>query len=325
MRRAVTAKAKKAAEPDLAYRIVEADSAAFFHTSNKGLKGSWLEKELDEGFLDKPDERWSLETYRSRGQIGDEYTGRMRCYFLNKLPAGQEDPEYAGGCVAVVCVRVCVLADGGVCARRYATRVSAVAREEFESMLKEMRGVRGLVIRSEVVADHECRISIAFKRRTTTKFFSSVSDLYHYYDLYSTFKYLQPYVNGVSILTMCLRRAGNKPHLPSGVAGVLPQLVRDVSLLYPIPDSPLHDLFREGKLSIQEVAFGFSAGVFAQHFFQRLGADYDSLCQLLNPTDVAHQAVLERIRQKLRASTMREKQIWDLLHRTEAERGRGSD
>lgn len=112
---------------------------------------------------------------------------------------------------------------------------------------------------------------------------------------------------------MTLTRANNKADLPPGVAGVLPQLIRDVSLLYPIPDSPLHSLFREGKLSIQEVVFGYCAGIFAQHFFQRLGSEYDRLRELMNPSDVAHQAVLERIRQKLRASTMREKQIWDVL------------
>lgn len=55
------------------------------------------------------------------------------------------------------------------------------------------------------------------------------------------------------------------------------QVLRDISLLYVIPDSPLHHLFREGKLSIQEVVFAYCGGIFAQHFFVRLGPDYDAL------------------------------------------------
>ncbi len=150
------------------------------------------------------------------------------------------------------------------------------------------------------------------QKRVANRFFSSLSDLYHYYDLYSTRKYVTPYENGIVIINLVLCRAGNKRDITS-VASVLPQLLRDISLLFPIPDSPLHRLFREGKLSIQEVVFSYCGGVFAQHFFNRLGTEYEALKSFLDPADVNQMAVLENLRQKLRASTMREKHVWDVL------------
>jgi glutamate dehydrogenase len=103
-----------------------------------------------------------------------------------------------------------------------------------------------------------------------SRFFSSLSDLYHYYDLYSTQKFVTPYPNGLVVINLSLGRAGNKSDILS-VGAVLPQLLRDISLLFPIPDSPLHALFREGKLSIQECVFSYCGGIFVQHFYNRLG------------------------------------------------------
>lgn len=145
-----------------------------------------------------------------------------------------------------------------------------------------------------------------------SRFFSSLSDLYHYYDLYSTRKFVTPYSNGLVVINLSLARAGNKRDILS-VGSVLPQILRDISLLFPIPDSPVHRLFRESKLSIQECVFSYCGGIFVQHFFNRLGREYEELKSFLDPQNVHHMATLENIRQKLRASTMREKHVWDVL------------
>ncbi len=50
-----------------------------------------------------------------------------------------------------------------------------------------------------------------------------------------TSKYVEPFADGTTIVTLHLARAGNRADMPSGVASVMSQLVRDVSLLYPIP------------------------------------------------------------------------------------------
>jgi glutamate dehydrogenase len=42
----------------------------------------------------------------------------------------------------------------------------------------------------EVQGSRERRIIIGYRQRSTKGFFSAMSDLYHYYDLYSTRKYV---------------------------------------------------------------------------------------------------------------------------------------
>ena len=265
---------------------MEENRAVFFHTSNKGLKGSVLEIELDDQFLDKAD-NWTLESYRSVGKVSSEYHDKLRCYFLKKttLP----------------------------CEAHYLT---PKLLEDHKAMLAEMRDPSfhgSLLVKSELGSNSDhCHIKIAYKKRVANRFFSSLSDLYHYYDLYSTRKYVTPYEGGIVIMNIFLARAGNKKDI-SSTSAVIPQVLRDISLLFPIPDSPLHRLFREGKLSIQEVVFSYCGGIFTQHFFNRLGPEYEALKTVMDPSDVAQMAVLENIRQKLRASTMREKHIWEVL------------
>lgn len=42
----------------------------------------------------------------------------------------------------------------------------------------------------EVEGSREKRLVIGYRQRSTQSFFSAMSDLYHYYDLYSTRKYV---------------------------------------------------------------------------------------------------------------------------------------
>ena len=81
----VSAKARGEKQPNLVFRNVEESRAVFFHTSNKGLRGSVLEIELDDTFLDSKTDHWTLESYRSIGKVSTEYQVRERipfCFWL---------------------------------------------------------------------------------------------------------------------------------------------------------------------------------------------------------------------------------------------------
>jgi glutamate dehydrogenase len=56
----VSAKARNSEAPNLAFENREEDRAAFFNASYKGVKGSSVERKLDDDFLDKQDETWTL-------------------------------------------------------------------------------------------------------------------------------------------------------------------------------------------------------------------------------------------------------------------------
>lgn len=46
----------------------------------------------------------------------------------------------------------------------------------------------------------EKRVVIGYKMGTTQHFFSALSDLYHFYSLYSARKYVEQFANGVTII-----------------------------------------------------------------------------------------------------------------------------
>jgi glutamate dehydrogenase len=87
-----------------------------------------------------------------------------------------------------------------------------------------------------------------------------MSDLYHYYDLYSTRKYvgndkslfsalipLEQFSNGVSVMSLYLNPVGN-PRSPP-IEHSIHQVIKEASLLYCLPTTPLQTFFQTGKLS----------------------------------------------------------------------------
>lgn len=64
----------------------------------------------------------------------------------------------------------------------------------------------GPVIRVKLLAGGECaRLVIAYKRGSTHSYWSAVSDLYHFYGMYSTHKYIEQFANGVVIYSIYLK------------------------------------------------------------------------------------------------------------------------
>lgn len=70
----------------------------------------------------------------------------------------------------------------------------------------------------------------------TTKFFSALSNLYHYYSLFSARKYVEQFSNGITIMGIYLNP------LPGAVAppieNSIHQVMKEASLLYCLPDNP---------------------------------------------------------------------------------------
>jgi hypothetical protein len=154
----VSAKARGEKQPNLLFRNVEDSRAVFFHTSNKGLRGSVLEIELDDTFLDSKTDHWTLESYRSIGKVSTEYQvscllfllclrlvrqDKLRCYFLRKttLPC---DSHY----------------------------LSPKLLEEHRSMRAELASPTfhgSLLVRSDLSKHDSCRISVAYKVRNDVR------------------------------------------------------------------------------------------------------------------------------------------------------------
>jgi glutamate dehydrogenase len=64
----------------------------------------------------------------------------------------------------------------------------------YQNVIRQVLQRTGPVIEMyEVEGSREKRLVIGYRQRSTQSFFSAMSDLYHYYDLYSTRKYVGGY------------------------------------------------------------------------------------------------------------------------------------
>lgn len=56
----------------------------------------------------------------------------------------------------------------------------------------------------EVEGTRERRVVIAYKQGTVKNYFSAMSNLYHFYGLYSVRKYVEQFSNGYTIMSLYL-------------------------------------------------------------------------------------------------------------------------
>jgi glutamate dehydrogenase len=91
------------------------------------------------------------------------------------------------------------------------------------------------------------------------------------------------------------------------------QVIKEASLIYCLPTTPLQYFFQTGKLSVQEAIYGHVGWLFAQHFLNRLGNEYVSLASILDKDNPVHVGVLTKIKRKLRTDTFTREYLLDII------------
>ena len=66
----------------------------------------------------------------------------------------------------------------------------------------------------EIEGSRERRLVIGYRQLTSTSFFSSLSDLYHFYGLTSSRKYVEQFSNGVTVIGIYLLPGRNTTNFP---------------------------------------------------------------------------------------------------------------
>src|SRR5271168_3588324 len=66
----------------------------------------------------------------------------------------------------------------------------------------------------ELEGSRERRLVIGYRQLTSTNFFSALSDLYHFYGLTSSRKYVEQFSNGVTVIGIYLLPARNTTKFP---------------------------------------------------------------------------------------------------------------
>eukprot|EP00835_Amoeboradix_gromovi_P004411 NODE_342_length_10579_cov_0.629389.p1 type:complete len:1031 gc:universal NODE_342_length_10579_cov_0.629389:5309-2217(-) len=279
----------------------EEDYAVIISSSKPGVStstGPQVERTIDSKYLDSK-QLYRLESFRSHGTVSQDNSTQVRCYFLKKCQFNKPSPND----IEQLDIRLV----GDVIFLEKATDNTL---ELYQSCMREALTRTGPVIESfNIKGSREQRLVIAYKQESTTNFFSAMSDLYHYYDLYSTRKYVEQFSNGITIMSFYLNPLAN---IKIPIEQSIHQIIKEASLIYCLPITPLHkQFFTLNLLSVQETMYGHCAWIFCQHFLNRLGSEYKSLASVL--TDPSHVEVLVNIKKRLRTDTFTREYILDIM------------
>ncbi|RFT16882.1 MAG: NAD-specific glutamate dehydrogenase [Candidatus Saccharicenans subterraneus] len=232
-----------------------------------------------------------VQSYRSARKLrGAEY---LRWYVVCK-------PEFVGKEVSPEETDLKKIAD-----KEFLASIPKETLARYQELMNKAKDPeRPYIDVAHVAKDKTLRISVVCKSDSIPRFFINVSDVINSHGLVSKRKYMEHFANGKTILTFYLDDITDEEKLRD--------LVSDISLIYVIPESPLSALFREGKLTAQEMLFGASAWSFTHQFLSSFNEEYLKLSQALkdNPELLG---LLREMKTRLAKETFTEDRVWDAL------------
>lgn len=284
-----------------------ADHAIYIDTSEPGtnaMAGPRYEHRLEAKYLDGTDttKRFRVETFRSPGAIGDDSKAALRCYFVYQCEFVEPnaDPKET---------RLEVISD-----RMFLAKATKNTKQTYQEIIEMTVSRNGPVIEVYDIEDsREKRLVVAFRQRTARGLFSALSDLYHYYGVTSSRKYVEQFSNGITVMSIYLKPAANLDSKYPPIEESIHQITKEVSLLYCIPQTKFHTMFASGELSLQETVYAHCVWVFVQHFLNRLGSEYVSLVAALDPQNNDHAEILSKMKKRLRTETFTPDYIFEII------------
>ncbi|KAI1808739.1 NAD-specific glutamate dehydrogenase [Daldinia bambusicola] len=285
------------------------DHAIYIDTSEPGkssLHGPRFENRLEAKYLDNvdPNKRFRVETFRSPGTISNDPSSKasLRCYFVYQCQFVDPNPEPGE-------TRLEIISD-----RMFLTKATKNTKQIYDDIIKLAVARTGPVIEVfDIEGSEEKRLVMAFRSRTARGIFSAMSDLYHYYGVTSTRKYVEQFSNGITVMSIYLKPATNLDTKPMPIEQSIHQITKEISLLYCLPQNKFHFLFASGALSLQETVYGHCVWVFVQHFLNRLGTEYVSIRQALDSKNPAHVEILSKLKRRLRTETFTPDYILEII------------
>jgi len=232
-----------------------------------------------------------VQSYRTiRKAMGLEY---LRLYLVSK-------PDYAKETPGVGETELAKIAD-----KTFLAAAPPAVMDAYQTLIHRCKGWETpLIDVCHESKTKELRLMVVVKRVASQRFFSNISDVLHSHGFYSSRKYIEPLANGRTVFSIYLEDIEDE--------AVLQNLVEDISLVYVIPDSPLSDLFRQGKLGTQETVFGVSVWSFAHQFLSTYNDEYVKLAEELEDSPELL-GTLRNLKVKLAKETFTENRVWETL------------
>ncbi|CAG8143932.1 unnamed protein product [Penicillium salamii] len=287
------------------------DHAVYIDTSRPGISsmdGPRYEQRIDEKYVNhsKGANSYRVETFRSPSSLPGNNGQQLRCYFVYKCQFVEPNPSPNETNIEIIGEK------------RFLQKATPNTKAVYQEIITTAVARSGPVIEMfEIEGSREKRVVIAYRQGSAMGFFSALSDLYHYYRLTSSRKYLENFSNGITVISLYLRPSDNSEisaKFPP-IEAAIHQILKEISLLYCIPQNRFQGHFASGRLSLQETIYAHCAWVFVQQFLNRLGSEYTSLSALLDSNNSVHAELLSKIKKRLRTETFTADYIFEIINK----------
>ncbi|PYH68774.1 glutamate dehydrogenase (NAD(+)) [Aspergillus vadensis CBS 113365] len=287
------------------------DHAVYIDTSKPGIatvEGPGYEQRIDKKYINPSTQgnSYRVETFRSPTPIPGDDGQQLRCYFVYKCQFANPNPDPNETNIDIIGEK------------RFLQKATPNTKAIYQEIISNAVSRSGPVIELfEIEKSREKRLVIAYRQGSAMGLFSALSDLYHYYRLTSSRKYLENFSNGITVISLYLRPLPNKEIAAKypPIEAAIHQIIKEVSLLYCIPQNKFQHHFASGRLSLQETIYAHCAWVFVQQFLNRLGSEYISLTDLLDSNNSVHAELLAKIKKRLRTETFTSDYILEIVNK----------
>lgn len=287
------------------------DHAVYIDTSKPGIatvEGPGYEQRIDKKYINPSTQgnSYRVETFRSPTPIPGDDGQQLRCYFVYKCQFANPNPDPYETNIDIIGEK------------RFLQKATPNTKAIYQEIISNAVSRSGPVIELfEIEKSREKRLVIAYRQGSAMGLFSALSDLYHYYRLTSSRKYLENFSNGITVISLYLRPLPNKEIAAKypPIEAAIHQIIKEVSLLYCIPQNKFQHHFASGRLSLQETIYAHCAWVFVQQFLNRLGSEYISLTDLLDSNNSVHAELLAKIKKRLRTETFTSDYILEIVNK----------
>nr|AAP97491.1 NAD dependent glutamate dehydrogenase [Aspergillus nidulans] len=287
------------------------DHAVYIDTSKPGfssVNGPGYEQRIDKKYIDGSthDHSYRIETFRSPTPVPGDDGQQLRCYFVYKCQFANPNPGPQETNIDIIGEK------------RFLQKATPNTKAIYQEIISNAVARAGPVIEMfEIEGSREKRLVIAYRQGSAMGLFSALSDLYHYYRLTSSRKYLENFSNGITVISLYLRPLKNAEVAAKfpPIEAAVHQIIKEISLLYCIPQNRFQHHFASGRLSLQETIYAHCAWVFVQQFLNRLGSEYTSLTDLLDSNNSTHAELLAKIKKRLRTETFTSDYIAEIVNK----------
>ena len=287
------------------------DHAVYIDTSKPGISvidGPRYEQRIDAKYIDgsRHNLSYRVESFRSSSALPDNKDQQLRCYFIYQCQFDNPNPGQEATDIEQIGEK------------RFLQKATKNTKQVYQEVIASAVTRTGPVIEMfEVQGSREKRLVVAYRQGSAMGIFSALSDLYHYYGVTSSRKYVEQFSNGITVMSLYLRPAGpdvaSSRHPP--IEASIHQIIKEVSLLYCIPQNKLQAHFASGSLSLQESIYAHCVWIFVQQFLNRLGSEYTSLAAALDPNNSSHAEILSKLKRRLRTETFTADYILEIINK----------